>query len=81
MFSHLDWDLSNLILAPNGDAVVGVVDWERAAWFPEAGKAMHKMVYQWDGWEGLFDDSEEWLMPREGQGQMRGWSCSRSDGL
>ncbi|KAF8542046.1 hypothetical protein BDD12DRAFT_916387 [Trichophaea hybrida] len=58
VFSHLDWDLSNLILAPNGDAVVGVVDWERAAWFPEAGKVMHGLVYQWDGWEGLFDDSE-----------------------
>jgi hypothetical protein len=51
----LDWDLSNIVIAENRDAVVGVVDWERACWFPEAGKAMHNMVFQWPGWDELFE--------------------------
>ncbi|KAI9886826.1 MAG: hypothetical protein M1823_001399, partial [Watsoniomyces obsoletus] len=38
VFSHLDWDLSNIVLYPNMDAVVGVIDWERACFFPESGK-------------------------------------------
>ncbi|XXG98939.1 hypothetical protein Hte_005272 [Hypoxylon texense] len=55
VFSHQDWDLSNLILYPNLDAVAGVIDWERACFFPEGGRSMHKMCHQWDGWEKLFD--------------------------
>ena len=51
----MDWDLSNIIIAPNGDYVVGVVDWERAAWFPEAGRAVHRKCHQWPDWDGLFD--------------------------
>ncbi|KAI5780523.1 hypothetical protein EDC01DRAFT_730723 [Geopyxis carbonaria] len=58
VFSHLDWDLSNIILAPNMDTVVGVVDWERACWFPEAGKSMHAVANHWEGWETLFDGLE-----------------------
>ncbi|XDG07723.1 hypothetical protein ABKA04_007338 [Annulohypoxylon sp. FPYF3050] len=55
VFSHLDWDLSNLILYPNLDGVAGVIDWERACFFPEGGRSIHKMCHQWDGWEKLFD--------------------------
>jgi len=55
VFSHLDWDLSNLILHPNLDGVAGVIDWERACFFPEAGRSIHNMYHQWDGWEKLFD--------------------------
>ncbi|KAI5855640.1 hypothetical protein BZA05DRAFT_369131 [Tricharina praecox] len=58
VFAHMDWDLSNIIIAENGDAVVGVVDWERAAWFPDAGRAMHRCAHHWEGWEGLFDTLE-----------------------
>ncbi|KAI0897406.1 hypothetical protein F4806DRAFT_399650 [Annulohypoxylon nitens] len=55
VFSHLDWDLSNLIIHPNLDGVAGVIDWERACFFPEGGRSIHKMCHQWDGWEKLFD--------------------------
>jgi hypothetical protein len=58
VFSHMDWDLSNLILYPNLDAVMGVIDWERACFFPEGGRSIHKMCYQWKGWETLFDGLE-----------------------
>ncbi|KAI4861175.1 hypothetical protein F4820DRAFT_461143 [Hypoxylon rubiginosum] len=56
VFSHLDWDLSNLILYPNLDGAPGVIDWERACFFPEGGRSLHKMCHQWDGWEKLFDN-------------------------
>ncbi|CCX32068.1 Similar to predicted protein [Ajellomyces capsulatus NAm1]; acc. no. XP_001540415 [Pyronema omphalodes CBS 100304] len=65
VFSHMDWDMSNIILAPNLDYIIGVVDFERAAWFPEGGKALHNAVFQWDGWKELFDGSEEWLEGRQ----------------
>lgn len=55
VLSHMDWDLSNIVLHPNLDAVVGVIDWERAAFFPEGGRSVHRMCHQWDGWEALFD--------------------------
>jgi hypothetical protein len=58
VFSHMDWDLSNIILYPNLDAVMGVIDWERACFFPEGGRAIHKMCHQWEGWETLFDGLE-----------------------
>lgn len=58
VFSHLDWDLSNIILYPNLDSVAGVIDWERACFFPEGGRSVHKMCHQWDGWETLFDGLE-----------------------
>lgn len=62
VFSHLDWDLSNIVLHPNFDAVAGVIDWERASLFPEGGKSIHRMCHQWEGWETLFDGLE---FPRE----------------
>lgn len=55
VFSHLDWDLSNIILHPNMDSIAAVIDWERAAFFPEAGKSIHRMCHQWEDWEKLFD--------------------------
>lgn len=55
VLSHMDWDLSNIVLHPNLDAVAGVIDWERAAFFPESGRSIHRMCHQWRGWEGLFD--------------------------
>jgi len=55
VLSHMDWDLSNIVLHPNLDAVAGVIDWERAAFFPEGGKSTHRMCHQWRGWETLFD--------------------------
>ena len=58
VFSHMDWDLSNLILYPNLDAVAGVIDWERACFFPEGGRSIHQMCHQWEGWESLFDGIE-----------------------
>ncbi|RDW87050.1 uncharacterized protein DSM5745_03692 [Aspergillus mulundensis] len=58
VFSHMDWDLSNIVLHPNLDAVAGVIDWERAAFFPEGGRAIHRMCHQWRGWEALFDGIE-----------------------
>lgn len=51
----MDWDLSNIVLHPNLDAVAGVIDWERAAFFPEGGGSIHRMCHQWRGWETLFD--------------------------
>lgn len=56
VLSHMDWDLSNIVLHPNMDAVAGVIDWERAAFFPEGGRSIHHMCHQWRGWELLFDD-------------------------
>jgi hypothetical protein len=56
VLSHMDWDLSNIVLHPNMDAVAGVIDWERAAFFPEGGRSIHNMCHQWHGWETLFDD-------------------------
>ncbi|EEH10684.1 predicted protein [Histoplasma capsulatum G186AR] len=58
VLSHLDWDLSNIVLHPNLDAVAGVIDWERAAFFPEGGRSIHRMCHQWEGWETLFDGIE-----------------------
>lgn len=58
VLSHMDWDLSNIVLYPNLDAVAGVIDWERAAFFPECGKSIQRMCHQWDGWETLFDGIE-----------------------
>ncbi|KAI0465590.1 hypothetical protein F4859DRAFT_500385 [Xylaria cf. heliscus] len=58
VFSHLDWDLSNLILHPNLDGVAGVIDWERACFFPEGGRTIHRMCHQWDGWDKLFEGLE-----------------------
>lgn len=58
VFSHMDWDLSNIVLHPNLDAVAGVIDWERAAFFPEGGRSIHRMCHQWGGWEMLFDGLE-----------------------
>ena len=55
VLSHMDWDLSNIVLHPNLDAVAGVIDWERAAFFPEGGKSIHRMYHQWRGRETLFD--------------------------
>lgn len=55
VLSHMDWDLSNIVLHPNMDAVAGVIDWERAAFFPEGGRSIHRMCHQWRGWETLFD--------------------------
>ncbi|CAG9954271.1 unnamed protein product [Clonostachys rosea f. rosea IK726] len=55
VFSHMDLDLSNLILHPNLDSVAGVIDWERACFFPEGGRSIHHMCHQWSGWETLFD--------------------------
>lgn len=55
VLSHMDWDLSNIVLHPNLDAVAGVIDWERAAFFPEGGRSIHRMCHQWSGWESLFD--------------------------
>lgn len=54
----MDWDLSNIILHPNLDAVAGVIDWERVAFFPEGGKSIHLMCHQWEGWKSLFDGIE-----------------------
>lgn len=34
VMSHMDWDLSNIVLHPNLDGVAGVIDWERAG-FPQ----------------------------------------------
>lgn len=51
----MDWDLSNIVLYLNMDAVAGVIDWERAAFFPEGGRSIYRMCYQWRGWETLFD--------------------------
>jgi hypothetical protein len=62
VFSHLDWDLSNVVLHPNLDAVAGVVDWELASFFPEGGKSIHRMCYQGEGWGTLFDGMQ---FPRE----------------
>jgi hypothetical protein len=58
VFSHMDWDLSNIILYPNLDAVKGVIDWERACYFPEGGKSIHGMCIHQFGWETLFDGLE-----------------------
>lgn len=58
VLSHMDWDLSNIVLHPNLDSVAGVIDWERAAFFPEGGKSIHQMCHQWEGWETLFDGIE-----------------------
>ncbi|PWW76528.1 hypothetical protein C7212DRAFT_295094 [Tuber magnatum] len=58
VFSHFDWSLSNIVLYPNMDAVRGVIDWERACFFPEAGRCVHKMCYKLPGWETLFDGIE-----------------------
>ncbi|KAJ5805146.1 hypothetical protein N7474_011033 [Penicillium riverlandense] len=58
VLSHMDWDLSNIVLHPNMDAVPGVIDWERAAFFPEGGRSIHRMCHQWQGWETLFDGIE-----------------------
>lgn len=55
VLSHMDWDLSSIVLHPNMDAVAGVIDWERAAFFPEGGRSIHRMCHQWRGWETLFD--------------------------
>lgn len=55
VFSHLDWDLSNVVLSPNYDSVVGVIDWERACFFPEGGRSIHQMCIHQPGWEKLFD--------------------------
>lgn len=55
VFSHMDWDLSNIVLYPNMDAVVGVIDWERACYFPEGGRSIHRMCIHQRGWETLFD--------------------------
>jgi hypothetical protein len=48
IFSHMDWDLLNIVLYPNLDAVAGVIDWERAAYryFPEGGKSIHRVCHQ-----------------------------------
>lgn len=55
VLSHMDWELSNIVLQPNLDGVAGVIDWERAAFFPESGGSVHRMCHQWRGWETLFD--------------------------
>lgn len=55
VLSHMDWDLSNIVLHPNMDAVAAVIDWERAAFFPEGGRSVHRVCHQWAGWETLFD--------------------------
>lgn len=34
VLSHMDWDLSNVVLHLNLDGVAGVIDWERTAFFP-----------------------------------------------
>ncbi|KAJ5573593.1 uncharacterized protein N7459_008020 [Penicillium hispanicum] len=62
VLSHMDWDLSNIVLHPNLDAVAGVIDWERAAFSPEGGGSLHRMCHQWRGWETLFDGIQ---FPRE----------------
>ncbi|CUS15823.1 unnamed protein product [Tuber aestivum] len=58
VFSHFDWALSNIVLCPNMDAVRGVIDWERACFFPEAGRCVHQMCYKLPGWGTLFDGME-----------------------
>ena len=58
VFSHFDWALSNIVLYPNMDRVMGVIDWERACFFPEAGRCVHRMCYKLPGWETLFDGME-----------------------
>ena len=55
VFSHFDWALSNIVLSPNMDTVMGVIDWERACFFPEAGRCVHRMCHKLPGWEALFD--------------------------
>lgn len=55
VLSHMDWDLSNIVLHPDLDGVAGVIYWERAAFFPEGGGSVHRMCHQWRGWETLFD--------------------------
>ncbi|KAL4907769.1 hypothetical protein BDW74DRAFT_175551 [Aspergillus multicolor] len=49
VLSHMDWDLSNIVLHPNLDSIAGVIDWERAAFFPEGGRAIHWVCHQWKG--------------------------------
>ncbi len=58
VFSHMDWDLSNIVLSPNMDAVVEVMDWERACFFPEEGRSIHQSCIHQPGWETLFDGLE-----------------------
>lgn len=58
VLSHLDWDLSNIILHPNLDAVASVIDRERAAFFPDVALSVHRMRHRWRGWETLFDEIE-----------------------
>ena len=58
VFSHFDLSLRHLVLHPNLDSVVAIVDWEQACFFPEAGRAVHKMCDQFEGWEDLYDGLE-----------------------
>ncbi|CAZ80737.1 unnamed protein product [Tuber melanosporum] len=58
VFSHFDWSLANIVLSPNMDVVIGVIDWERACFFPEAGRCVHRMCHKLSGWETLFDGME-----------------------
>jgi hypothetical protein len=40
VLSHMDRDLSNIVLHANLDAIGDVIDWERAAFFPDGERSI-----------------------------------------
>ena len=65
VFSHFDLSLRHLILHPDLSSAVEIVNWEKACFFPEAGRALHQTCDQFEGWEDLYNGlvfpETEWI--------------------
>ncbi|KAI9759009.1 MAG: hypothetical protein M4579_002672 [Chaenotheca gracillima] len=57
-FAHMSLNIFNIVVAPTQDRAVSIINWDRSAFFPEGGRAVHESYIHPKGWETLFDKME-----------------------